>query len=520
MDAVYAGWLSILPPFLAIVLAFITKDVIFSLVLGALSGTVIYSVMAGLNSFVAPVENLFNVAVANIDVYIIFFCCLLGALVQVVAIAGGSKAYGQWASQRLRSKRSSLLATSILGCVIFIDDYFNCLTVGTVMKPVTDRYKVSRAKLAYIIDSTAAPICIIAPVSSWAAAVSSNLRTTGAFTSDFAAFCSTIPYNLYALLTITMVLIVSVKSLDFGPMAHLEAHAAKTGELGAVETDEAGMPGNSKNGRVSDMLAPICALILFAILGMLYNGGFWSAGSETFHSFVAALGNCSASQALCWGGFGALVVAFLLFVPRRLMSFKEFMNGFYEGMKAMVPAACILILAWTISGVCRDLLQTAVFVRDVMAASSIPMGLLPAIIFIVAAFLSFSTGTAWGTFGILIPIIVPVAAVLSPNLLIVSLSATLGGSVFGDHCSPISDTTILSSTGAGCDHLQHVATQMPYAILVAVCCIIGYLVAGFTDGNLLLTLLSSFGCLIVAVNVLHRYTLKKEEKLASNPTES
>ena len=500
MEAVQAGWLSILPPILAIILALITKDVVFSLLLGTLSGTVIYTVLAGLNPIVGPVEVLFEAMVTNMDLYIILFICLLGALVQVISMSGATTAYGHWGSRRLTTRRSTLLATSILGCLIFIDDYFNCLTVGTVMRPLTDRQKVSRAKLAYIIDSTAAPVCIIAPISSWAAAVGSNLRSTGAFTSDFTAFCATIPYNLYALLTIFMVTILSIKGLDFGPMAKQEQLSQASETIMTEEIDD-----TQVKGRVSDMVLPILALIVLTILGMLYNGGFFVQG-EYYLSVTGALGNCNASQALTWGGLGALILAFVMFVPRKLMSFKEFMEGITEGMKNIVSAAIILVLAWTISGVCRDQLLTAEYVRDVMAASAIPGALLPVIIFVVSAFLSFSTGTAWGTFGILIPIIVPVATALSPNLLIVALSATLSGSVFGDHCSPISDTTILSSAGAECDHMLHVTTQLPYALCTAVCSALGYIAAGLTDGNLLITLAVSFIALITLLFVMNRRT--------------
>ena len=509
MDVVYAGWLSLLPPVLAIVLALITKEVISSLLIGILSGTITYTAMAGLNPLVGPVDTLFDTALASIDIYILLFCFLLGALVHLVTLTGGSSAYGEWASKRLRTKRSSLLATSALGCLIFIDDYFNCLTVGTVMKPVTDRYKVSRAKLAYIIDSTAAPVCIIAPISSWAAAVSSYIRGTGSFESDFMAFCSTIPFNLYALLTLAMVVILSVKDMEFGPMEKAELLARETGDLGAVQTEEPNFPEGKKRGRVADMLVPILSLIVFSILSMLYIGGFWGDDPAFRYQFTTALGNSVAAEALCWGSLAALFVAFLQYVPRRLMTFKEFMEGVSTGMSNMVSAATILVLAWTISGVC-GLLETDVYVKDVMVSSNIPGGLLPAIVFVVAAFLSFATGTSWGTFGILIPIIIPVASAISPNLLIVSLAATLGGSVMGDHCSPISDTTILSSTGAGCVHVQHVSTQLPYALLVGGCCMVGYLVAGFTDGNVWLTLLTGFGSLIVMMMILHRRSVQKE----------
>jgi len=502
MEAVQAGWLSILPPVIAIILAIITKDVVFSLLLGALSGTVIYSLLAGINLLIGPIEVLFRATMEGIDVYIILFICLLGALVQVIANSGASAAYGRWGSRRLKTRRSTLLATSVLGVLIFIDDYFNCLTVGTVMRPLSDRQKISRAKLAYIIDSTAAPVCILAPISSWAAAVGSNLRGTGAFTSDFSAFCATIPYNLYALLTIAMVVYLSVRGRDFGPMGRQEALARQQDHIPEEEAAQEG-----PDGRVSDMILPILALIVLTIAGMLYNGGFF--GGDYHMDIIGALGNCSAAEALTWGGLCALILAFLMYVPRKLMSFRKFMDGVTEGMKNMVPSCAILILAWTISGVCRDQLLTAEYIRDLMAASSIPGFLLPVIIFVVAAFLSFSIGTAWGTFGILIPIVIPVATALSPNLLIVALSATLSGSVFGDHCSPISDTTILSSTGAQCDHMLHVSTQLPYALCSAGCAALGYIASGLTDGNLAVTLGVSFASLAAALLALTRNTKKE-----------
>ena len=499
METVQAGWMSILPPIIAIILAIITKDVVFSLLLGALSGTLIYTLRAGINPLIGSIEVLFRATMEGIDVYIILFICLLGALVQVIANSGASAAYGRWGSTRLKTRRSTLLATSVLGVLIFIDDYFNCLTVGTVMRPLSDRQKISRAKLAYIIDSTAAPVCILAPISSWAAAVGSNLRGTGAFTRDFSAFCATIPYNLYALLTIGMVVYLSVRDRDFGPMRKQELLAREL-DYAQEEPVQQDVP----NGKVSDMIIPIVALIIITILGMLYNGGFF--GGDYHMDIIGALGNCVAAETLTWGGLCALILAFLMYVPRKLMSFNKFMDGVTEGMKNMVPSCAILILAWTISGVCRDQLLTAEYIRDLMAASSIPGFLLPVIIFVVAAFLSFSIGTAWGTFGILIPIVIPVATALSPNLLIVALSATLSGSVFGDHCSPISDTTILSSTGAECDHMLHVSTQLPYALCSAGCAAIGYIVAGLTDGNLVMTLGISFAALTVLLLALTQKT--------------
>ncbi len=508
MDSIYVGWLSLIPPIIAIGLALITKEVISSLIIGILSGTLIYSVATDANIIVGTVENTFKLMAGKIDVNILLFLALLGALVVVINMAGGSRAYGKWASAKLRSKPSSMLATAVLGVLIFIDDYFNCLAVGTVMKPVTDKHKISRAKLAYIIDATAAPICIIAPISSWAAAVGSNLSATGQFESDIAAFVATIPYNLYAVLSIVMVILVCCTKLDFGPMAKIEALAERTGDVGAVDTKIEDKTEVSDKGTVWDMIVPVIALIIFSVLAMLHNGGFWG-DDPAYHSLGAAFGNCTASEALVIGGFAALVVAFLLYVPRKLIKFKAFMDGITAGVKSMVPADIILVLAWTISGVCRDLLGTGEFVAGAVSGSSFPIMLIPAVVFIIAAFLSFSMGTAWGTFGILIPIIIPVCAEIAPELMIVSLSATLAGSVFGDHCSPISDTTILASTGAGCDHIQHVSTQLPYAIVTALCCFVGYIVAGITNANVWITLAVSLVLLVAAVIVLNKITAKK-----------
>ncbi len=510
MESVYVGWLSILPPIIAIVLALITKEVLFSLITGVLSGSIIYTFAAGLNPIVGPAQVTFDILIEKADMYIMIFCFLLGALVYLVKVSGGAEAYGRWASKFIRSKRQSLILTSILGCLIFVDDYFNCLTVGTVMKPVTDRYKVSRAKLAYVIDSTAAPVCIIAPISSWAAAVGSYLKDTGAFKSEFLAFISAIPYNFYAILTLIMVFLLAVSRLDFGPMARFEADAEK-GNLGALETSDGSTDSAENvhsNGTVADMIVPIVVLIVVSILSMLYIGGFWGTDPVYRHAFVAALGNSVAAEALVWGNFAALIVALLMYVPRKIMSFKEFCANIVTGMENMVTSGCILLLAWAIGGICRDLLSTPVFVKNVFEASGVSGTLLPALIFVLAAFLSFATGTSWGTFGILIPITIPVIQVLSPDLLTASLAATLAGSIFGDHCSPISDTTILSSTGAGVNHLYHVSTQLPYSITVAACSFVGYLIIGITK-NIYITLPCTVALLIITITLLHRRSMEK-----------
>ncbi len=510
MEPYYAGWISILPPIVAIVLALITKEVFSSLLIGILTGTFIYSVGTGADFVVmSTVQSAFEIMGKKLDFNIIMFCSMLGALVYVISMAGGSRAYGKWATARIRSRRASMLSTCGLGGLIFIDDYFNCLTVGTVMKPVTDTYKVSRAKLAYIIDSTAAPICIIAPVSSWAAAVGSNLKSTGAFQSEMTAFISAIPYNFYSLLSLALVFTLCCTRLDFGPMRAAELRAAK-GNLGILAQQDALKDQDVREGHVLDMIIPIGALIVLAILAMMYSGGYWG-GKPEYHTFQAALGNCEASPSLVWASFGALVVALVLYVPRRLMNLGDFMHGAAQGMKAMLPANMVLVLAWGLSGVCRDMILTNKFVETIVSGGAITGAILPVVIFAVAGFLSFSTGTAWGSFGILIPLVVPIAQAVSPDILVVALSATLAGSVFGDHCSPISDTTILASAGAGCSHIEHVSTQLPYAVLAASCSAFGYVIAGFVTPNPWICLLASgalMGVLLFILNGLSRRSEK------------
>ena len=504
MESINVGFLSVLPPIIAIGLALVTKEVISSLIIGILSGTLIYAChfASGLGVIVKTVDTTMTLMASKLadNTAIVLFLAMLGALVVVITKAGGSRAYGNCAS----------LATCALGALIFIDDYFNCLTVGTVMKPVTDKQRISHAKLAYLIDATAAPVCIIAPVSSWAASVISQMGDTGL--NGMESFIQSIPYNLYAILTILMILIISCLQLDFGPMEKFEYQAKKHGKLDAEGTssstgaEELNQLRISPKGRVFDLLIPIAALIIFSILSMLYIGGYFEGGMTLADGF----GNTDAGPALAISSFASLLVAFLLFVPRKVLNFREFMDGVGQGVKSMVGAIIILTLAWTISGVCRDLLSTGEYVGNLVAQSNMPTMLIPAIIFVVAGFLSFSMGTSWGTFGILIPIIATVCSKVAPDLTIISLAATLAGSVFGDHCSPISDTTILSSTGAGCNHIDHVATQIPYAACVAACCMVGYIVAGFTK-NLLLTLGVSVICLVAVLTVLHKIAVSKEK---------
>ncbi len=513
MEPYAAQWWSIVPPIVAIGLALLTKEVFSSLLVGIFTGTLIYAVGTDANIVMGTLETAFTMMAKKVDFNILIFCSLLGALVYLISLSGGTVAYGRASTRIIRGRRSSLASTSGLGLAIFIDDYFNCLTVGTVMRPITDLYKVTRAKLAYIIDSTAAPVCIIAPISSWAAAVGSSLKDTGAFDSELGAFVATIPWNFYALFSLVLVFFLCWTDFDFGPMKRAEDRLRREGvDPTATSTTGDNQLKYNSNGTTWDMLVPLGALIVFAVLALMYTGGYWGDDAK-YHTFMAAIGNSSASISLVFASFGALIVALLMYVPRRLMSFAQFAEGSVEGMKMMLPANIILILAWTLSGVCRELLSTPQFMQQVVTASGMGVTFLPVIVFALAAFLAFSMGTAWGTFGILIPIVVPIVQALDPALTVVVLSATLAGSVFGDHCSPISDTTILSSAGSGCSHIEHVSTQLPYALLVAGSAAVGYLVAGLTDGNLWLSWLAT-AVVLFGVTIFLHVTQKAEARKA------
>jgi Na+/H+ antiporter NhaC len=461
------GWVSLLPPIIAITLALITKEVYSSLFIGLFSGMLIYA-FAGGGSIFSAVATTFDMMYSKIadNAYMIIFLALLWSVVELVSKSGGSQAYGRWAGKKLKSKRSAAFATSLLGILIFIDDGFNCLTVGTVMRPIADRLRISREKLAYIIDATAAPVCIIAPVSSWAVAVASEVSETGGFN----IFLSTIPYNLYALLTILMVFLISFTGRDFGPMKKAELEAeSRTG------TAEEKTEGETGKGHVIDLVLPILVLVVCAILGMAYVGGFFEGTS-----FSEAIG-CNPTAGLTLGAFAGLVTAMLLYLPRKLMSAKEFIDSVVGGIGKIVPPMLILILSWSLGGVCRQLIGTGEFISGFVSGSDLPLWLLPVLIFVIAALMSFSMGTSWGTFCMLIPIVTMIcSAEGAGQYLIPALGATLAGSVYGDHCSPISDTTILSSTGSECQHIRHVETQLPYATLVAVVCAVGYLISGLT----------------------------------------
>ena len=470
----YATFWSLLPPIIAIVLALITKEVYSSLVIGIIAGGLIYS---GFNFEGTVVHVISDGFIANVaDSYnmgIVLFLILLGALVAMMNKAGGSAAFGRWATKHIKTRTGAQLATICLGVLIFIDDYFNCLTVGSVMRPVTDEHKISRAKLAYLIDATAAPVCIIAPISSWAAAVAGFARGAGA-DSGMSLFIQAIPYNFYALLTIAMMIFLAVTSFDFGPMKKHETNAKENGDLFTTGTKQAveEMTVNEK-GRVIDLIFPVVVLIICCVIGMIYSGGFFDG-----EGFIDAFSNSDASVGLAYGAFIALIIAVIYFLIRRVLTFKQLMESLPEGFKAMVSAIMILACAWALKAM-TDSLGAKIFISQIIENSAGSFAaFLPAIIFAIAVGLSFATGTSWGTFGILIPIVLSVFSAGDP-LTIIAISACMAGAVCGDHCSPISDTTIMSSAGAQCDHINHVSTQLPYALTVAGVSFVTYLIAGF-----------------------------------------
>ncbi len=487
MDFVSTFW-AIIPPVVAIVLALITKEVYMSLLIGIISGALLYCKF----NVLTAVETTFSIMGSEIggNVNILIFLVLLGIVVALITKSGASKAYGEWASRTIKSKRGALLSTIFLGALIFVDDYFNCLTVGTVMRPVTDKYKVTRAKLAYIIDATAAPICIIAPISSWAAAVGSSLPE-GSDVDGFNLFLRTIPYNLYALLTIAFMIYITVRGMDFGAMKKYEAEVIKAGKEDTTSDESIEIKGK---GKVIDLVLPIVVLIVLCVTAMVYTGGILD-GKDIVNAFA----DCDSSKSLVLGSFFTLVFMFVFYMIRRVVTFKEFCGSFVDGFKAMTPAIMILCLAWSLSGICSaDYLDIGGYVAGVVGGNAMIGAILPCIFFLVAVGLSFATGTSWGTFGILIPIAFPVIGTGDLNVLAFAVAAILAGAVCGDHISPISDTTILASAGAQCNHINHVSTQIPYAMCVAACCFIGYLIGGLC-GVAWVGVLVGFICLAISL---------------------
>ena len=465
-------WWALIPPLLAIILAFITKEVYSSLFIGVAVGALLYSGFHPWDSFV----NFFEIMKNSMNLNILIFDVLLGMIIVLMAKSGGSAAYGKWAGTKIRTKRSALLATMGLGVLIFVDDYFNCLTVGSVMRPVTDQQKVSRAKLAYIIDATAAPVCIIAPISSWAAAVNSYVPADAGI-SGFQLFLRTIPYNLYAILTLVMVFFICFTGFDFGLMKKHEENAAK-GDLftsGGDEFEQVSEDEVNPGGKVMDLVLPVAVLIVSAIGAMIYTG--YLGGAK---DIITAFSGCDAETSLIFATMVTIFFMMLLYLPRKVVDFKGFMESLVEGFKLMIPAITILIFAWSLKGI-GDAMGLAEFVGGIVGENASASIFIPVVLFAVAIFLSFSTGTSWGTFAILVPIATGMCAGnTSLEMMIISVSAVLAGAVCGDHVSPISDTTVMSSAGAQSNHLNHVSTQMQYAAIVAGVCMVGYIIAALT----------------------------------------
>lgn len=474
MNLAETAW-ALVPPIITIALALITKEVYMSLGIGIFVGTFMYCGFDVLQS----VDTMFAIMAKAIgdNVNILVFLVLLGIIVEAISRSGAARAYGDWAVKAIRTKRSALSVTVILGVLIFIDDYFNCLTVGTVMRPVTDKFYITRAKLAYIIDATAAPICIIAPVSSWAAAVSSSLPASASI-DGFSLFLQTIPFNIYAWLTILFMVLLIWTGRDYFAMADYERRSG--GKLIIAEEYQQAdnqLPA-AGNGKIIDLILPLAVLIGCCIFGLLYSGGIMEG-----KSIPAAFADCDAGRGLVMGSFIAMVFTFFFYMPRRVLSFPEFCKCLTGGFVDMTSAIFILCLAWTLSAVCgENYLNLGGYVGSVVSGNAHINMLLPALFFGVALGLGFATGTSWGTFGILIPIVVSVVDPANAHLLVITVAAVLAGAVGGDHVSPISDTTILASAGAQCHHIDHVSTQIPYVIVVSVCCVIGYLVSGIS-GN-------------------------------------
>ncbi len=498
---------SLLPPIIAIVLALIIKEAYSALFVGILVGALFtcgFAPVATLDTIVN--DGLISALSGNAGIFL--FLVLLGIIVALVNAAGGSAAFGRWAETHIKTRVGAQIATFVLGVLIFIDDYFNCLTVGSVMRPVTDNHKISRPKLAYLIDATAAPVCMIAPISSWAAAVSSTAEDLNTGMSGIELFVKAIPYNLYSLLTFVFIIALVAMKFDYGPMRAFEKKAAQ-GDLSALESEES-ETANPK-GRVIDLILPVVILIITCTIGMIYVGGFFgvdaSGSADYAGDFIGAFGNTDAFIGLPWGGLIALLLTVIYLVARKVLSFKEAMACVPKGFIAMVPPIIILTLAVSLKAMINSL-GADVYVHDLMFAASASLySMLPAVIFIVACILAFASGTSWGTFGILIPIVTAVFPADS-QLLIIGISACCAGAVCGDHCSPISDTTIMASAGAQCEHLNHVSTQLPYAVTVAIVSFIGFIIAGFVQ-NVFITWIVSFALMLAVLFIIRAIEKKK-----------
>ncbi|MBQ9344987.1 MAG: Na+/H+ antiporter NhaC family protein [Kiritimatiellae bacterium] len=513
-----AGFWSVIPPLLAIVLALVTKEVVFSLFLGVLSGIAIYACMAPLSLVDIPVAiaSLTTRSIGDGEhLAVLVFAFFMGPMIAGMTRTGGAQAFGRWAGRTMRTSVSAKLSTVIFGLLFFVDDYFNCLTIGNVMRPVTDRFRISREKLAYFTDATAAPICVIAPVSTWAAYIVSLYGDNVAGASAISTFLRAIPFNLYSILSIVAVFWFAIRShADFGPMAAAEARAAAGDPAGAAAADmhdDALDPAVvSPRGSVWDLAIPVIVLVGTGILYMLLLGGYWEGKGLTI---VEAVGNTQPALAFATASLLGLAAVFVLAIPRRVIGVRDFFACIPAGIRMMVASLIVLVLAWALADVCRSLLHVDDFIARLVKTGAdsglLPLATLPAVLFLLASGIAFAMGTSWGTFAILIPIAIAVCAKVDPSLNALVLSAILSGGVMGDHCSPISDTTILSSTGAACRHIDHVRTQLPYALVVGAASFVGYLVAGATrslpyGASVLSTLAIGFALLLCALVVLGR----------------
>lgn len=505
LPALYGTFWSLIPPIVAIGLALITKEVYSSLFIGIVIGGILYSIgSSDYNLFEGTVRHvLYDGIIANLadsnNVGILVFLVMLGVIVCLMNMSGGSAAFGRWAQKRIKTRIGAQLATVVLGCLIFVDDYFNCLTVGSVMRPITESHKVSKAKLAYLIDATAAPVCIIAPISSWAAAVSGFVGEG----EGFRVFISAIPYNYYALLTIFFMIGITIMRIDYGPMRKHEENAILHDDIYTTPerpyADAEKEVRDDGKGRVIDLVIPVIIIIVFCICGIMYSGGFFYGENNFIDSFA----NSDAAAGLSFGSLLSLIVIIIYFMFRRTIKFREMMDAIPEGFKAMIAAILILTLAWTIKTM-TDSLGAADYVAGIVKSGAESfMNFLPAIVFLVGCGLAFATGTSWGTFGVLIPIVMAVFENYDVQMEIISISACMAGAVMGDHCSPISDTTIMSSAGAQCYHINHVNTQIPYAVTVAVVSFVCYIIAGFVR-NAAISLIIAFALMFLVLLALRK----------------
>ena len=512
--SLYGTVWALLPPVIAITLALITKEAYSSLFIGIVVGALFAKGFSPIRALDMIVNDGLVAAISD-NAGIFLFLVLLGIIVALVNAAGGSAAFGRWASKNIKTKVGASLATFVLGILIFIDDYFNCLTVGTVMRPVTDSHRISRPKLAYLIDATAAPVCMIAPISSWAAAVSSTAEGLDTGISGIQLFIKAIPYNLYSLLTFVFIIGLSMMQFDYGPMKDFERLARETGELGALKSEED--EKINPKGRVIDLLLPVAVLIVCCTVGMIYVGGFFGVdawgGTDCTGDFIGAFGNTDAFIGLPWGGIIALLFTVIYLLFRRVITFKDAMDCIPKGFNAMISPILILTLAVSLKATITSL-GASVYVHNLMeGAASALYSMLPAVIFLVACVLAFASGTSWGTFGILIPIVTAIFPA-SSELLIIGISACCAGAVMGDHCSPISDTSIMASAGAQCNHLDHVATQLPYVLTVACVCVVGFIVAGFVQ-NVYITWAVSLALMLGVLFALR--SIERKRALSREP---